>query len=130
MASEELKRQLRVTDDLKCPECGTDLVRETDGIAGRLSKLGYFKMDARLRCEECGFSSAHDIPSEEDEEKSLEIKFIEVDEERGKEIIDKTEPPACSYHKVEMTPAHVYREDHLKFKCPKCFKIETKEVKT
>jgi len=128
VASEELKRQLRVTDGLKCPECGAEMLRETDGIAGRLARLGYFKMDARLRCEECGFSSAHDIPTEEDEEKSLELKFIEIGEEKGRKIIDKTEPPTCPYHGVEMTPAHVYHEDHLKFKCPECFMIETVDV--
>jgi len=128
MASEELKRQLKVTDDLKCPECGADLVRETDGIAGRLSSLGYFKTDARLRCEECEFSSTHDIPSEEDEEKSLETKYIEIGEEEGRETAKEIEPPTCPFHGIEMTVAHVYDKDHLKFKCPKCFKIETVEI--
>jgi len=123
-----LREQLRVTDGLECPECGTELVRETDGIAGRLAKLGYYKMDVRLECEECGFTSTHDIPSEEDEEKSLEIKYIEIGEEEGSQIAEEAEPPTCPFHGIEMTLAHVYDEDHLKFKCPECFKIETVEI--
>lgn len=123
-----MREQLRATDGLECPECDSDLSRETDGIAGRLAKLGYFKMDARLRCQECGFRSVHDIPSKEDEEKSLERKYIGIGESEGDEIAEQIEPPECPFHEREMVVAHVNDHDHLKFKCPECFMIKTKEV--